>query len=192
MLSSNPFVINYALDSSKAFDTVWRSTLMDKVLASTSQTTYTTGSQISSRVDPTAPSAKVSNPSLLLRRYQSFKVQPSVRLPVSVVQGSAVGLTAYVVTASDCHPLNSNNKLSKYADDMILLITAQWSDTRVEELNNIEEWANQNNIRLNPKKTIKIIFKAPRQCRYGPEPPLPMWTPGLPTSCFYARGLDAI
>ena len=40
----------------------------------------------------------------------------------SVVQGSGIGPSSYIVVASDLQPINRENKIGKYADDSYLLI----------------------------------------------------------------------
>jgi len=40
----------------------------------------------------------------------------------SVIQGSGVGPSAYVVGASDLHPIYPENKMVEYADDTYLLV----------------------------------------------------------------------
>ena len=49
-------------------------------------------------------------------------VSPSNGVNASVVQGSALGPAAFIITASDLHPVYAHNKLVKYADDMYLLV----------------------------------------------------------------------
>jgi hypothetical protein len=79
-------------------------------------------------------------------------------ITASIVQGSAVGPASYVVTAADLRPSTSGNELCKYADDTYIIIPACNVDTRSSELSNVEQWAHQNNLRLNRSKTTEIIF----------------------------------
>src|SRR6218665_2960215 len=40
----------------------------------------------------------------------------------SIVQGSVIGPTSYVIVASGLHPIHQHNKMMKYADDMYLMV----------------------------------------------------------------------
>jgi len=64
--------------------------------------------------------------SFLTGRVQRCKVQdtvskkPLVSINLSIVQGSGIGRSLYVIMESDLHPKSRNNKLTKYADDTLL------------------------------------------------------------------------
>ena len=81
-------------------------------------------------------------------------------ITASIIQGSALGPTSYVVTASDLHrPTTSNgNELCKYADDTCLIIPAVNVNTISIELQHILDWATCNNLSLNLSKCEEIIF----------------------------------
>ena len=55
-------------------------------------------------------------------------------ISASVVQGSALGPAAFIITASDLHPVHSDNKQAKYADDMYLIVGSAKYHTIPEEL----------------------------------------------------------
>ena len=59
----------------------------------------------------------------------------------SIIQGSAVGPAAYVVTAGDLTATTSGNSLCKFADDTYLIIPARNEASRPSELANIQDWA---------------------------------------------------
>jgi len=59
-----------------------------------------------------------------------------------------------LVTASDLQPLSSSNVILKYADDTYLIIPASSQFTRQLEIQNIEGWADRNNLKLNRKKIM--------------------------------------
>ena len=89
----------------------------------------------------------------------------------SVFQGSGIGPAAFVVNAGDLHPVNTINQLMKYADDTYLIVPSAVSHSAEEELEHIEAWSKVNNLKLNPAKSMEIIF-APRRKR--PNPPNPV------------------
>ena len=60
--------------------------------------------------------------------------------------------------AADLKPLHDGNKMVKYADDTYLLIPAVNFDKTQEEIDHIERWACLNNLQLNRKKTVEIVF----------------------------------
>ena len=78
---------------------------------------------------------------------------------------SGIGPVCYVVTASDRHPVNSGNLMSKYADDTYLIIPASNVNTCTAEVEHIEAWSNANNLQLNPAKSLEIIVERPRSNR---------------------------
>ena len=75
-----------------------------------------------------------------------------------VIQGSALGPFTFIVTASDLKAKNAGNKIIKYADDTYLAIPPNNIHTTESELQNIREWASENNLGLNERKSKEIIF----------------------------------
>ena len=61
----------------------------------------------------------------------------------SIVQGSGIGPFAYVITASDLHPVIPDNSLNKYADDSYLIVPSKNSNLISSELAHIEKWADE-------------------------------------------------
>jgi len=94
MLISQPYVRLFALDFSKAFDTVQHSTLLEKL-------------------------AKLNLPDEAYNWLKDFfddhshctqfagLISPLIGIIASVIQGSAIGPAAYVVNASDLRPINA-------------------------------------------------------------------------------------
>ena len=82
----------------------------------------------------------------------------------SIIQGSAIGPASYVITASDLHTITPGNQMDKYADDTYLIIPAYNSESCEVEINHVEDWARENNLMLNRKKSVEIVFVSPR-CR---------------------------
>ena len=82
-------------------------------------------------------------------------------ITASIIQGSAIGPTSYVVTASDLHAICNGNELCKYADDTYLIISAVNVNTRCNEANELQhitDWATSNNLSLNLSKSEEIVF----------------------------------
>jgi len=68
----------------------------------------------------------------------------------SVIQGSALGLASYIVTAADLHPIHEQNRIFKFADDTYLIVPAVNTNTSCqEEIQHLQTWAADNNLNLN-------------------------------------------
>jgi len=161
MLSRFPFVRVFALDFSKAFDTVRHSTLLEKL-------------------------AKLDLPDEVYNWIEAFFDEHShctkfagftstfVTILASVIQGSAIGPGAYLVNASDLRPAHHGNALFKFADDTYLVVPSTNSHTCDDELVNVETWATANNLKLNQAKSKEIVFQARgiRGKRVQPPPPV--------------------
>ena len=90
--------------------------------------------------------------SFLTDRNQATKLgfHLSSKLPInwSIVQGSGIGPTLFIMFAYDLRPLDILNFLIKYADDATLL-SPQNSETLVElEMAHIMNWATKNKMTL--------------------------------------------
>jgi hypothetical protein len=158
-LQSNPYVIIYALDFSKAFDSVRHSAVLHKF----------------SRLD--IPDHIYNWVEAFFRDHSHCtkfgdKVSGFRNILASIIQGSAIGPAAYVVTASDLHPLTPGNSMHKYADDTYLVIPAANVQSCAAEIAHIEKWAKENNLMLNYSKSVEIVFVPPRSHR-AVEIPLP-------------------
>jgi len=89
----------------------------------------------------------------------------------SIIQGSAIGPASYVVNAADLHTTFSGNSILKYADDTYLIIPASNIQSRAAELQNFEQWALTNNLKLNCTKTNEIIIVASGRQKSLKSPP---------------------
>ena len=148
LLTTNPYVLVYALDFSKAFDTVRHATLFDKL-------------------------ATLRMPDEVFNWITEFfynhshctkfggKTSAFADINASVIQGSALGPASYLVNAADLRPVHDGNVLVKFADDTYLIVPARSNHTAESELKNVESWAEVNNLRLNPTKTMEIVFYNP-------------------------------
>jgi hypothetical protein len=80
----------------------------------------------------------------------------------SIVQGSGIGPTLYVVVESNLKPLSSQNDIFKFADDTNLLVPES-SDVGIEiEFNHVKDWAIRNRLHINVAKTKEIVLRRPR------------------------------
>ena len=106
-----------------------------------------------------------------------FRDQKSSLLDItaSIIQGSAIGPAAFVVTAGDLSAITPGNSLCKFADDTYLIVPASNEASRQAELDNIQAWADRNNMRLNCAKSCEVVFTdSRRRTRRVVEPtPLP-------------------
>ena len=89
----------------------------------------------------------------------------------SIVQGSAIGPTAFIITASDLKTITPGNKLDKYADDTYLIVPGKNTNSIAAELSNISDWAKQNNLSLNKNKTKELIITKSGIKNFVPPPP---------------------
>ena len=92
-------------------------------------------------------------------------------ISASIIQGSGIGPVSYVITASDLHPVNSANLMTKYADDTYLIIPASDANSCNSEIEHIESWSTANNLQLNRNKSSEIVFVRPRNRKLTIPPP---------------------
>jgi hypothetical protein len=160
LLDTNPYVAVYALDFSKAFDTVRHSTLMEKM-------------------------AKLKLPDCVYNWLVNFysghshctkfqgETSQFADINASVIQGSALGPAAFLVNAADLRTVHKENALVKFADDTYLIVAAERIESRDAELRNVAAWADRNNLKLNQTKSVEIIFAKPGRGRGQAKPPPP-------------------
>jgi hypothetical protein len=110
LLESNPYVIIFALDFSKAFFySILHNAVMDKVY-------------------------KLFIPDNIYNGTESFfrghshcinfgqDISGFQEIMASIIQGSCIGPASYVVTASYLHPVTKGNSMVKYVDDTYLIV----------------------------------------------------------------------
>src|SRR6218665_4083048 len=73
---------------------------------------------------------------------------PAASINASIIQGSGLGPSEYVVSASDLHLVHGQNRISKFADDTYLIIPSSMRHTTDEELGAVRKWATVNIFRL--------------------------------------------
>ena len=95
----------------------------------------------------------------LTDRHHQTKAKGSTSefLPItaSIIQGSGVGPVAYILNASDLHPIHQHNMILKYADDTYLIVPDIFSRTIPQEFQHISDWAKHHNLKLNQARVWK-------------------------------------
>ena len=164
LLAEQPYVRVFALDFSKAFDTVRHSTLLDKL----------------ARLDiPDEAFNWIKN--FLEGHSHCTKyvglVSTLINISASVIQGSAIGPASYVVVASDLRPVTQGNLLFKFADDTYLVVPSVNTGTCEEEIAHVRDWACANNLTLNQSKSQELLVITPgvrgAGTRLNPPPTIP-------------------
>ena len=97
-------------------------------------------------------------------------------ISASIMQGSAIGLASCVVNAAALTTVTAGNLMFKYADDTYIVIPASNANSGSAELDNVDCWAQNNNLRLNRAKSADIIFT---NCRHKDAEGLPPQIPDI-------------
>ena len=80
----------------------------------------------------------------------------------SIIQGSGLGPTLYIVMESDLHPMSYLvNLMFKFADDTNLLVPQNTDISAKIEIGNIKSWAFENLMEINWDKTTELVFRRP-------------------------------
>ena len=157
-LDTNSYVVVYALDFSKAFDSIRHKSVLDKYL-------------------------RLEMPDNIYNWIQAFfnghshctrlgdSVSDFLEISASIIQGSGIGPASYTVAASDLCNIVPGNTLIKYADDTYLIIPASNIHSCSEEIANVEQWAMKNNLKLNRVKSSEIVFVSRKSRRHIEIPP---------------------
>jgi len=91
--------------------------------------------------------------SLLTGREQRSKVQDilskAIGINLSIVQGSGIGPSLYIIMESDLYPKSSDNKIMKYANDTNLLVPETSNCTLTDEFEHIKAWATAKKMVIN-------------------------------------------
>jgi len=153
MLENNSYVRCLLIDFSKAFDVVKHDILLSKLSA-------------------------INLPSSILNwivafltdRGQMCKTQDghfSAMHPItrSIIQGSGIGPTLWIVMASDLRSISEMNLLFKYADDTNLLVPENTDVELADEFCHVREWADRNGMVINLHKTKEIVLHRPHPSR---------------------------
>ena len=68
----------------------------------------------------------------------------------------------YIVVKSDLKPVSKLHDISKYADDITLLVPAQTDVGRAGEFQHVKQWAMSNRFTINFDKTKEIVLRKPK------------------------------
>jgi hypothetical protein len=148
MLETNAHVRCLLIVFSKAFDVVDHVVLVDKM-------------------------SKLKLPSCVFNWIISFLIgrshttktdgveSSSLPINLSIVQGSGIGPTFYIILESDLKPLSIINIIFKYADDTNLLVPEHTDVQLCDEYESIKIWAKRNKMLINDSKTKEIVFRRP-------------------------------
>jgi len=109
LLNTVPFVIVYALDFSKAFDSDHHCAVLQK---------YSMLCLLDHIYNWIRAFVRDH---LHVTRFGN-KTSELWKTPANIIQGSGIGPAAYVVTASDLQPVRPANAICKYSDDSYLII----------------------------------------------------------------------
>ena len=85
----------------------------------------------------------------------------------SIVQGSGIGPSLYILMESDLHTLCVSNVIFKFADDTNLLVPENCEVTLQDEFAHVREWASRNKMIINYVKTKEIVFHRPHPSRFS-------------------------
>src|SRR2546425_9429949 len=80
----------------------------------------------------------------------------------------------FVINGSDPNPVNSNNFIDKYADDTYLIVSSNNEDSLLTEIHAIDQWAYENNLKLNKKKSTEMIIYSSEKKRASALPAAPL------------------
>ena len=159
MLEKHPFVRVFALDFSKAFDTIRHTTLVEKLAML--DLPHEIFNWITNFLECHSHCTKFNG-----------SISELADISASVIQGSVIGPPAFLVSASDLHPLTNGNQMMKYADDSYLIIPASNAKSATHELENVANWSSENNLTLNHSKSSEIIFTSRRSNLVTLPPPV--------------------
>ena len=158
MLTTNPYVIVLCHDFSKAFDTVRNSTLLEKL-------------------------AQLDIPDNVYNWMVDFfdgishcnqyrgQISSLHQSTASVIQESSVVPATAVVNAADLKVITPGNEMDKFADDSYIIIPAVNSNSRLAEIEHADNWAEENNLKVNPAKYKEVVFYDNRRKENAQPPP---------------------
>ena len=96
-------------------------------------------------------------------------------LPItrSIVQGSGMGPSAYLIYSMDLKTLSHYNSIIKFADDTTVLVPQYSSVSLEEEFQNVQKWSVTNKLQINVSKTKELVFRRPSARHFSAPQPLP-------------------
>lgn len=147
-LETNSYVRCLMIDFSKAFDIVDHAIIVEKI-SKLSLPWFITNWLISFLCHRK-----------IIVKFNHLMSQPR-SINRSIVQGSGVGPTLYIVHESDLQLCSIFNILLKYADDTNLLVPEHTDISLADEFDNVKKWASENKMVINYGKTKEIVFRRP-------------------------------
>lgn len=149
LLTQYPYVHVISLDFSKAFDTLRHSSVLESFskLGTCDESYSWLRNFLANRSHVTRYGSEVSTPTTI---------------NASVIQGSAMGPVCFIINMTGLKPLFNLNELSEYADDCYLIVPSVTSSTIPKELEHIQNWAGNCNLKLNPGKCKELIISRPK------------------------------
>jgi uncharacterized cupin superfamily protein len=69
------------------------------------------------------------------------RISSKLAITRSIIQGSSVGLTAFIAMLADLQPLHNTTKFCKHADDLTVIISGSLTLHDNEEIENVKVWA---------------------------------------------------
>ena len=140
LLTSKKFIRLIALDFSKAFNALNNYTLITNMA--------------SLQLDDSIHNSLIS---FFLNRTHSTKflnkTSSALSINSSVVQGSVLGPSSFIINPSSLKPVHLLNKMIKFADDNYLVIPSSNSNSLQLELDSLTEWAKLSNL-SQPQKIL--------------------------------------
>jgi len=94
-----------------------------------------------------------------------FHVQ-AAHITVSTVHGSAIGQASCTVNAADLTTPTAGNLMPKCADNTCIVIATADANSRSTELDCVDRWVQNYNLRLNSAKSADIIFTSGK-CKHA-------------------------
>jgi hypothetical protein len=160
MLETNEYVRCLLIDFAKAFDTVDHVILLRK---------------LNLLALPDCIKNWINN--FLTGRTQITKVcneyLACLSINRSIVQGSGIGPSLFILMESDLHPLCRDNIMFKYTDDTDLLVPERSDVTMQQEFQHVQEWASRNKMVVNFTKTKELVFHRPHPSKFSITPSFP-------------------
>ena len=97
------------------------------------------------------------------------KITDYVDINRGVPQGTVLGSLLFSLMVNDIKLVDSNNRISKYADDITISVPVRrYSHTALAEVKNYESWAANNRMSLTLSKTWEMLL---RRRTTEPAPP---------------------
>jgi hypothetical protein len=100
------------------------------------------------------------------------KLSTSMKISQSIVQGSGVVPTLFIMFACDLKPIDSLNYLMKYADDSTLICPEKYIVLVEGEMAKSVRWSAANKLVINLLKTKEMVFHESNPRLFIPPPPL--------------------